>query len=194
MIKLRTATPKDGAALAEIYAYYVKNTAISFEYEAPDQDEFSSRIEHKLEKYPYLVAEIDGKAVGYAYASEFRERAAYGWDAELSVYVQKDARYGGVGQLLYTALIGLLKAQNFVNLYAWITTPNPVSERFHEKMGFMKLCEIPKAGYKNQNWYGITWYSLSLCGGKPKPIIPFPDLGSEAIEGIISDASKTQLI
>ena len=176
MIRLRIATPEDGAALAEIYGYYVKNTAISFEYEAPDKDEFSRRIEHKLEKYPYIVAEIDGRPVGYAYASEFRERAAYDWDAELSVYVDKDERYNGVGQMLYTALIELLKAQNFVNLYAWITTPNPTSEKFHEKIGFSKLCEIPKVGYKNERWYGITWYCLSLSDGAPKPIIPFPNL------------------
>ena len=187
MIKLRVARPEDGEALAEIYGYYVRETAISFEYEAPDAAEFTRRIEHKLEKYPYIVAELDGVLVGYAYASEFRERAAYGWDAELSVYVKKDARRGGIGSLLYGALIKLLKAQNFVNLYAWITTPNPTSESFHKKMGFEKLCEIPCIGYKMEKWYGVTWYCLKLCDGAPKPIISFPDMDEKTIGEILNE-------
>lgn len=183
MIKLRIATPCDGAALADIYRYYVTDTSVSFEYEAPTAEEFSERIAHKLEKYPYIVAEQDGKPIGYAYASEFRERAAYGWDAELSVYVSGEKHHAGVGRALYSALIKMLKAQNFVNLYAWITTPNPISEVFHKSMGFEKLCEIPQTGFKMGKWYGITWYRMQVSdNGTPKPIIPFPTLDSDTVD------------
>ena len=186
MIKLRIATPNDGAELSNIYAYYVTDTSVSFEYEAPSAEEFSQRIAHKLEKYPYLVAELDGKPVGYAYASEFRERAAYGWDTELSVYVSREAHHNGVGRMLYTALIKILKAQNFVNLYAWITTPNPTSEAFHISMGFEKLCEIPQTGFKMGKWYGITWYRMQVADNDtPKPIIPFPTLDSDIVKNAL---------
>ena len=187
MIKLRIATPNDGSALAEIYAHYVKNTAVSFEYEAPDGEEFSSRIAHKLEKYPYIVAECDGKPIGYAYASEFRERAAYAWDTELSVYVSRENHRAGVGRLLYSALIKILKEQNFVNLYAWITTPNEPSEAFHERMGFEKICEIPSIGYKAGEWHGVSWYRLRVSDAKdPTPIIPFPQMSKETTEKILN--------
>ena len=184
MISLRVATKDDGAALAEIYAYYVKNTAVSFEYEAPSAEEFLCRIEHKLTKYPYLVAERDGKPIGYAYASEFRERAAYDWDAELSIYLDKDERGAGAGRMLCSALAEILKAQNFVNLYAIITLPNDGSEAFHKKMGFEKLCEVDRVGYKMGKWYGLTWYRLALCD-EPAPIIAFPDLDVGAVADIL---------
>jgi phosphinothricin acetyltransferase len=125
MITLRIATPHDGAALAKIYEYFVDNTTITFEYAPPSEEEFSERIAHKLEKYPYIVAEENGIPIGYAYAAEFRERAAYNWDTELSVYVAPHKHRAGVGKRLYSALTEILREQNFVNLYAWITTPNP---------------------------------------------------------------------
>lgn len=185
MISLRVATPSDGAALAEIYAYYVKETAVSFEYEAPSAEEFSHRIEHKLAKYPYLVAERDGKPIGYAYASEFRERAAYNWDAELSIYLDKDERRCGAGRMLCQALAEILKAQGFVNLYAIITLPNDGSEAFHSKMGFEKLCEVDRVGYKKEKWYGLTWYRLALCD-KPEPIVAFPKLEGKEVDRILA--------
>ena len=189
MISLRVATPSDGAALAEIYAYYVKETAVSFEYEAPSAEEFSHRIEHKLAKYPYLVAERDGKPIGYAYASEFRERAAYNWDAELSIYLDKDERRCGAGRMLCQALAEILKAQNFVNLYAIITLPNDGSEAFHSKMGFEKLCEVDRVGYKKEKWYGLTWYRLALCD-KVAPIVEFPRLDGGAVSAILEKYAR----
>lgn len=186
MIKLRLASPSDGEALARIYAYYVEETGVSFEYDAPSGEEFSRRIAHKMKKYPYIVAERDGRPIGYAYASEFRERAAYGWDAELSVYLDRCERRNGVGRMLYTALTELLKRQNFVNLYAIITLPHDESEAFHSKMGFEKLCEVDRVGYKKGKWYGLTWYRLVLCEGEPKPIIPFPALDAKVIGEILT--------
>lgn len=188
MIKLRIATPDDGAALAEIYRYYVTDTTITFEYEPPSGEEFSARIADKLTKYPYLVAEEDGVPVGYAYASYFRERAAYGWDAELSVYVGREKRHSGVGGRLYSALIEILKLQNFINLYAWITTPNPASFAFHEKIGFEQFCVIPAVGYKHGEWHDVAWYQLRIANsGTPKEIIPFPALNGEKVRNILEN-------
>ena len=190
MIKLRIATPNDGAALADIYRYYVTDTTVSFEYEAPSAEEFSQRIAHKLEKHPYIVAELDGKPIGYAYASDFRERAAYAWDTELSVYVAREMQHAGVGKLLYSALIRILRAQNFVNLYAWITKPNPSSEAFHVNMGFEKICDIPVTGYKMGKWHGISWYQMCIGDySNPKPIIPFPMLDKGEVERLINGTS-----
>ena len=111
MITLRKATPNDGDSLAKIYQHYVEDTAVTFEYVAPTGKEFAERIAHKTEKYPFIVAEEDGRPVGYAYASEYRERAAYSWDVETSVYVDVDHRGRGIGKKLYAALEKLLKAQ-----------------------------------------------------------------------------------
>ena len=108
MIKLRIADKNDAQQLAPIYAYYVENTAISFEYSAPTVEEFESRILHKLEKYPFIVAAENGRCIGYAYASQFRERESYDWSVELSVYVDKEHLKKGVGTRLYGALLELL--------------------------------------------------------------------------------------
>ena len=96
--KIRTVTPDDAPALLQIYSYYVKNTAISFEYDVPTIDEFRRRIEHTLLKYPYIAAEDNGKIIGYAYAGPFKERAAYDWAVETTIYVDKDSRGGGIGK------------------------------------------------------------------------------------------------
>ena len=186
MIKLRVAVPDDGEALAKIYEYYVTDTTITFEYIPPDGKEFSRRIADKLTRYPYLVAEEDGVPVGYAYASGFRERAAYDWDTELSVYVARDSRHKGVGSRLYTALIEILKLQNFTNLYAWITAPNPESEALHTRLGFEKLCRVSDIGYKHGAWRDIMWYRLCLPSGEaPREIIPFSELDAARVEEII---------
>ena len=103
-LKIRIASAKDAAALLEIYAPYVKNTAITFEYEVPSLQEFERRIENILKKYPYLVAETDGKIVGYAYVSAFKERAAYDWAVETSIYIDKKLKRMGIGKKLYSVL------------------------------------------------------------------------------------------
>lgn len=185
---LRIATPGDAYALAEIYAYYVEQTAITFEYDAPDAAEFAERIAHKLEKYPYLVAEVDGEVVGYAYASELRERAAFGWDAELSVYLHPDKRGRGIGERLYSALIELLKLQRFVALYACITSPNEPSIKLHEKLGFTYAGRFKATGYKRGKWHDVLWYEKRIGGdGKPLPVIDFPALDRKTVEQILKN-------
>ena len=188
MIKLRTATAKDAPTLSEIYKYYVENTTISFEYDAPSAEEFALRISHKLEKYPFIVAEDNGVPVGYAYASEYRERRAYDHSVELSIYVSKDERNCGIGTMLYSALLELLREQNVASAYACITIPNSPSVSFHEEMGFKLIGYFHKSGFKHGSWLDVAWYerALSDYSAPPLPLIPFPKLEREKIEGILS--------
>ena len=122
-IKIRPATEADAAEILNIYAPYITDTAITFEYDVPTLEEFTGRIRHTLEKYPYLVAVRDSEIIGYAYAGAFYGRAAYDWSAETTIYVKKGCRHIGVGTLLYQALETALKAQNIIYLYACIVYP-----------------------------------------------------------------------
>ena len=222
-IKLRLATPQDVEALLEIYAPYVKQTAISFEYDVPGAAEFGGRIEQMLQRYPYLLAYVSDEAaganderdenfkisasaagagseilranearnrasgaakqnsanlivaakqsganlkpnqiLGYAYASVFKERAAYDWSAESSVYVSQNMRALGIGRLLYGALQRALKAQNIVDMNACIAYGddeylNDASVRFHERMGFRFVGRFERCAYKFGRWYDMAW-------------------------------------
>lgn len=120
---IRTATENDAEALLDIYSYYVKNTAITFEYEVPSVDEFRKRIAAVLRKYPYLVSERNGTIVGYTYASPFKDRKAYDWSVETTIYTDKNFRGKGIGKELYTALEHALALQNIINLNACIAYP-----------------------------------------------------------------------
>lgn len=193
MLTLRVASPEDGAVLSEIYAYYVDTSAISYEYVAPTAAEFSERISHKLEKYPFIVAELDGVPVGYAYASEYRERAAYDWCVELSVYVSRHCTSRGVGTALYTALPELLRLQNVVSAYSAITIPNDASIALHEKMGFSFVGKFHASGYKMGKWWELCWYEKQLnpLVSDPPAVIPFPQLDAQAVQTILKNAERS---
>ena len=115
-IVIRSASVNDAEALLNIYAYYVENTAITFEYEVPDLEEFQQRIANTLKKYPYLVVEKEGAILGYAYAGVFKDRAAYDWSAETTIYLKYDAVKCGLGRMLYEALEEEMKTRGFLNL------------------------------------------------------------------------------
>lgn len=160
---IRFATLDDAEILQNIYSYYVKNTAITFEWDVPSVEEFRSRIENTLKKYPYLVAEENGTVIGYAYANLFRTRAAYAWDVETSIYVHKDFRGKGIGCCLLEKLELLLKEQGVLNVYAVVTyTPiedeflTHASLKFHTKMNYTKVAEFHKCGHKFNRWYGTV--------------------------------------
>ena len=123
MITFRIAKVEDASRILEIYAYYVENTAVSYEYDVPALSEFTERIRNILVKYPYIVAEEDGRIVGYIYASRFAQRAAYGWAAGTSIYIDRDFHRRGIGKLLYEKLEAILKLQNITNLYAGAADP-----------------------------------------------------------------------
>ena len=161
-MNIRLATPSDAATLLAIYAPYVENTAITFEYEVPTIEDFANRIEKTLEKYPYLVAEEDGLILGYAYASTYYARAAYDWAVELSVYVSQDARGKGVGSKLYDELEDLLDQMGYMHFLACISLPNEDSIAFHTKRGYQQVAHFPKIGYKFNRWHDIVWLQKSL--------------------------------
>ncbi|NCB30314.1 MAG: GNAT family N-acetyltransferase [Clostridia bacterium] len=147
-VNVRLATEADAEALLTIYVPYVRETGISFEYIPPTAEEFRGRIRDTLSAYPFLVAEGEAGIVGYAYASRFQTRAAYGWSAETSVYIAQDARRGGTGRILYEALLALLCRQGVQNVYACIACPNEPSVAFHEAMGFVLKARFSQCGYK----------------------------------------------
>ena len=161
-MEIRLAKPSDARSLLDIYAPYVENTAITFEYEVPTIEDFAIRIEKTLEKYPYLVAEEDGVVLGYAYASTYYARAAYDWAVELSVYVSQDARGKGVGSKLYDALEEMLEQMGYIHFLACISLPNEASLALHRKRGYQQVAHFPKIGYKFECWHDIVWLQKSL--------------------------------
>lgn len=163
-IHIRVPTKEDTQALLNIYAYYVENTAVTFEYEVPSVCEFGERIERTLKKYPYLAAEEDGKIIGYAYASAFKERPAYDRAVETSVYIDKSQRRKGVGKYLYSVLESALSLMGILNMNACIAYPEEEdeyltrdSEKFHRCCGFKKVGKFHKCGYKFGRWYNMIW-------------------------------------
>lgn len=177
-IQIRMAHEEDAERLLEIYAPYCKETVITFEYDVPSLDEFRGRIRHVLEKYPYLAAEMDGKIVGYAYATPYKSRAAYQWNVETSIYLDMDYRDKGIGSLLYEKLIELLEKQRVRNIYACVTLPNEGSEAIHKKFGFTLMGRFPKSGFKAGEWHDIGWFEkhLEYSDEKPEPVIPIHEL------------------
>lgn len=185
-ITLRQAEPKDVPALLAIYRPYVEQTAITFEYEVPSQEEFAKRMEKVLQKYPYLAAESQGEILGYAYAGAFKDRAAYDWAVETSIYVKMGAKRQGIGRKLYQALEQVLKAQNILNLNACIGCPQGQegpyltydSIRFHERMGYQMAGHFHQCGYKFNTWFDMVWMEKHLGAHleQQPAVIPFPRL------------------
>lgn len=174
--RIRIAGAEDAKALLEIYAPYVRETAVTFEYDVPSEAEFRGRILHTLEKYPYLVAEQDGEPVGYAYAGAFHTRAAYERGVETTVYIRKDRRRGGLGRELYEALEKILVCQNILNLNACIGYPETEDEyltkdsaRFHERQGFRPVGRFHKCGYKFGRWYDMIWMEKHIGEHRANP-------------------------
>lgn len=179
---IRTAAAADAPALRAIYAPYVRDTAVSFEWEVPSEEEFRDRLVRTLARYPYLVAERDGVPVGYAYAGPFQERAAYGWAAELSVYVRQDCRRQGLGRRLYAELERDLGAMGILNLEACVAYPaapdahlTDASIRFHEALGFRRVGEFSQCGYKFGRWYDMVWLEKLIGAHRTDqpPVVPF---------------------
>ncbi len=173
-ITIRMAEESDAKALLAIYAPYVEKTAVTFEYEVPTVLEFKNRIASTLKRYPYLAAIRAGHILGYAYASAFKERAAYDWAVETSIYVSEGARRTGAGSLLYEALEDYLKRQNVINVNACIAYPNPGSIAFHEKYGYRTVGHFTKCGYKLGQWWDMVWMEKMLVPHpeQPEPFIP----------------------
>src|SRR2546425_8460210 len=177
---LRLANRDDAAGIAEIYRPIVLSTPISFEIEPPDEQEVAQRIEKTLAAHPWLVCKYQDRVVGYAYASSHRERAAYQWSVDVSVYVHPDFRRRGVGQALYNSLIQIVTAQGYYNAYAGITLPNAGSVGLHESVGFQPLCVYQNVGYKQGAWHDVGWWELALRSpaGAPAPPVKLAEIQS----------------
>jgi L-amino acid N-acyltransferase YncA len=166
---IRLATLDDALGVHAIYAPVVRETAISFELEPPTVEEMQTRIKKTLERWPWLVCEYRGKILGYAYASQHRERAAYQWAVDVSVYTQASVRRSGVGRALYHSLFPLLALQGFYHAYAGITLPNPASVGLHESLGFQPVGVYRSVGHKQGVWHDVGWWQLAL---QPQPTLP----------------------
>lgn len=170
--RIRPATPDDAEAILAIYAPIIRETVISFEYEVPSIDEMRRRIDAIIVDYPWLLCEIGGEVAGYAYASRHRERQAYGWSADTSVYVGEPFRGQGVGRALYADLFERLRHQGVCTIFAGITLPNPASERLHRSLGFVDVGVYRNVGYKFGAWHDVAWFQMPLNEEMPSDPAP----------------------
>jgi len=159
---VRNARPEDAVAIQAIYAPLVEHSAISFEEVAPSVSEMAARIEATLHDYPYLVAEQDGRVLGYAYGSQHRTRAAYRWSVDVTIYIAEGARRTGVGSVLYARLLADLAERGFHAAFAGIAQPNEGSVALHERMGFTPLGIYREVGRKFGKWHDVGWWQRIL--------------------------------
>jgi phosphinothricin acetyltransferase len=173
-VQFRFASPDDAAAVLAIYAPYCQDSHVSFEIVPPSESQMGDRIAGVLARYPWLIAEIDGKVAGYVYASQHRERAAYRWAVDVAVYIDAAHRRRGLARGLYRSLFSILREQGYFKAFAGITLPNPSSVGLHEALGFRPAGVFPGAGYKLGCWLDVGWWQLELQPVSPNPPEPTP--------------------
>lgn len=175
---IRVATVDDAQRIAEIYAPAVVERVTSFELVAPSAEEMGSRITRVLSHYPWLVCELDGNVIGYAYASTHNERAAYRWSVDVAVYVGGEVHRRGVGTALYASLFEVLALQKIRNVYAGITLPNAASEGMHSCAGFRLVGTYHHVGYKFGAWHNVAWFERAILPAVVDPPEPlsFPEI------------------
>lgn len=173
---IRLVRAQDAGQILAIYGPIVRDTAISFETEAPTEAEMRRRL---ASASAWLVCEHRGELLGYAYAGKYRARAAYQWSVEVSAYVHERARRLGIGRALYTSLFSVLRVQGFINAYAGIALPNPASVGLHESLGFQVVGVYRAVGYKLGAWRDVGWWQLPL---QARPSAPHPPLELKAVD------------
>jgi phosphinothricin acetyltransferase len=171
---VRAATPADAEAIAALYAPYVTDTTITFEIDPPDAAAMARRIATVTQAYPWLVGERDGVVIGYAYASRYRERAAYRWVCETAIYLAQEATGKRLGGPLYTALLDTLEDYGYVAAIGVIALPNRPSVRLHEKLDFERIGTQPRVGFKNGVWCDVGLWQLDLAPRRRTPAEPGP--------------------
>ena len=179
MVALRPALPGDAGAIASLYAPHVLAGVASFEEQAPDAAAMATRMEGSGGLYPWIVAAEGSDVVGYAYATRFRDRDAWRWTVETSVYLAEGAQRRGVGRLLYEALVVTLRRQGFTQAIGAIALPNPGSIALHEAVGFRRAGVLRAAGYKHGQWIDVGYWQRQLAEGQVAPAEPrrFADTG-----------------
>ena len=192
MNTIRTAIASDAAAFLEIYAPFILKTAATFETEVPSIESFSQRITTYQQDWPWLTYTCDGVIAGYAYATKHRERSAYQWSVESSVYVHDHFQQKGIAMILYQKLFAILKYQGCRNVYAGITLPNDKSVRFHQKCGFSWIADYNNIGYKLGRWHTVSWWQLALnpYDKDPAPVIKFPGVETGFLHSILEKTEK----
>lgn len=175
---IRIARAADAEAIHSIYAPTISGTAITFETQLPGTEAMRERILARLKHYPWLVWETDGKVLAYAYATRFRERAAYDWIAETSIYVHENARRRGIARKLYAALLDVMRLQGINQAVGVITLPGEISVALHEAMGFAPAGVWRQAGYKLDQWWdvGVWQKELQPAANPPRAVALFPTL------------------
>ena len=188
-IILRPVTVNDAAEILAIYAPYIENTAITFEYEVPSLESFEARIRGITAGFPYIAAVKDGRIIGYAYAKAYHERAAYGRTVELSIYLHPEVKGRGTGRRLYNALEKMLRLQGILNMVVSITDHADKSDvhntndsiSFHTRMGFSLIGTMNRCGYKFGKWYNVVYMEkfIGEHGDNPAPVIQFPEISNQ---------------
>ena len=184
-MRFRIATMSDVPAMLAIYGPYVRETAYSFEYELPTEEVFAERLSRIGTSFPWLICEEEGgEVLGYAYAAEAFERAAYMWDADLSVYLAPIAHRRGIGRTFYAILEDILAQQGYHNIYALVSSANEVSTAFHRALGYDLMTVMPKTGFKLGAWHDMYWFHKRLCPPEAPLCPPKPfseDMLSDAL-------------
>lgn len=159
---IREAVGGDSLAIAEIYNHYIENTATSFEEKPVSGTDIQGRIESvQGVGLPWIVAVEDGAVVGYAYATKWKERSAYRFAVEVSVYLSNHIQGRGLGTTLYETIFSKLKEAGVQTVIGGITLPNPASVALHEKMGMKKVAHFEKVGFKFDHWHDVGYWQLN---------------------------------
>jgi phosphinothricin acetyltransferase len=169
---IRQATADDAAGILKIYSPFCQNSIVSFELEPPSEQEMRARIENCNATHLWLVDADEHGVHAYAYANQHKERAAYRWSVDVSIYIADEKRNQGLGTHLYTRLFVELRERGFYNAFAGITLPNQASVRLHEKLGFKPVGTYRNVGYKMGKWHDVAWYSLVLKPHDSEPCEP----------------------
>jgi len=189
---IRIARDEDAAAIHAIYAPSVSIGVATFETELPGVDAMRERLRTRLQHYPWLVWEDAGEVLAYAYAGRFRERAAYDWIAETSIYVHADAQRRGIARRLYGVLLDVMRLQGITQAVGVITLPGTASVAMHEAMGFTSAGIWRQCGYKLGQWWdvGVWQKELQVAASPPRAVTPFPDLaGAAALQRLLTAAA-----
>lgn len=189
MKKMRIVQSSDAASILEIYTPYILDTAVTFETEIPSINSFEERIKLYTEKWPWIVYKIDGIIAGYAYATKHRERLAYQWCVESSVYIRDQFQREGIASKLYNALFEVLRLQGFINVYAGIALPNDKSITLHERLGFTNFVYYKNVGYKLGEWRTVGWWQKQINEYEKQPSAPvnFAEMDDNLIQQALSE-------
>ena len=195
-ICVRAATPQDAEQLLEIYTPFVISedcsvSNVSFELTAPSLAEFRQRIVDISSKYPYLVGEKDGQILGYVYCHPYRERLAYQWSVEVTIYLAPAGQGKGLGRLLYETMEKLLCLQGVTMAYSCITVGNDHSIKMHEAVGYRLIGTFTNSGYKNGQWLDTVWLEKQLqpCPKQPDNIKSWRELDPDAVAAVLTEAT-----